>query len=335
LGREIALSRIAVAVIGAGRMGSVHGRHAAANPRLRLKHVVEHRSEAAETLAGPLGAQVSPLEAVLADPEVKGIIVASPTDQHLQHSLAALAAGKMVFCEKPVDLDLERVRESAGRLRGAPFLLGFNRRFDPHVRALKAALDEGRAGELETLHVVNHDPASPPASFVPTSGGLFRDFTIHDLDLVRWVLGEEPQMLFATASCLVDPEIGRLGDVDTARTVIRTPRGRLCVISNTRRSGYGYDQRVEAYGSKGRLAIDNLRLDTLETATRAGALRSPIQPDFPSRYTLSYQAEVDHFADMLTTGAKPIASYDDGLAALVLADACDRSHRSGQPVTFS
>ncbi|HYE43910.1 MAG TPA: inositol 2-dehydrogenase [Caulobacteraceae bacterium] len=321
-----------VALIGAGRMGALHGANAARDRRLRLKYVVDHRGESAAALAGSLGARPADLATILADPEIAGVVVASSTDMHLEHCLAATAAGKAVFCEKPIDLDLDKARAAAPRLGDAPLLLGFNRRFDPDVAALKRALDAGAVGALETLHIVNHDPAAPPPGFIPTSGGLFRDFTIHDLDLARWLLGEEPVELYATASCLVDPEIGRLGDVDTARTLLRTASGRLCVISNTRRSGYGYDQRVEAYGAAGRVAIDNRRGDTVETATEEGALRSSILPDFPSRYAASYAAEMDHFADMLADGARPRAGFADGVAALALADACDRSHRTGRPV---
>ena len=313
-------------------MGQVHGPNAARHPGLQLKYVVDPRPEAAQALASRFGAQVAGLEQALADPEIRGVLICSSTDQHLGHALAAVAAGKAIFCEKPIDLDLAKVREAQPKFAGASFLLGFNRRFDPHFQALKAKLDSGAIGQLESLHLINHDPAAPPPGFVPTSGGLFKDFTIHDLDLARWLLGEEPVSVYSTASCLVDPEIGRQGDVDTARTVLRTASGRLCVISNTRRSGYGYDQRIEAFGSAGMATAGNTAPDTLLTLTEAGVTGTPIHPGFATRYAHAYRAQIEHFAEVLHGRAQPQVGYADGVAALVLAEACDRSLRSGTAV---
>jgi len=326
------VERIDVALIGAGRMGQVHGGNAAAQPGMRLKYVVDPRADVAAERAAQWGAQPATLEQALADPAVGGVLVCSSTDQHLAHALAAVRAGKAVFCEKPIDLDLGKVRAAQPEFAGARFVLGFNRRFDPHFRALKARVDAGDIGRLESLQLVNHDPAAPPPGFIPTSGGLFKDFTIHDLDLARWLLGEEPCEVFAMASCLVDPEIGRLGDVDTARTVLKTPGGRLCVISNTRRSGYGYDQRIEAFGSAGMACAGNVHGDTTLALTGHGIAGAPIRPDFQTRYRDAYRAQLDHFADVLHGRAAPAVGYADGVAALVLAEACQQSVRSGAPV---
>lgn len=323
------MEQIEVALVGAGRMGQVHGPNAAAHPGLHLKYIIDARPGVAEAMAARCGAAVATLEQALADPAIAGLLVCSTTDQHLTHALAAVRAGKAVFCEKPVGLDLAEVREAEPLFDGARFLLGFNRRFDPHFRALHRRLADGEIGELETLHLVNHDPAPPPPGFIPGSGGLFRDFSIHDLDLARWLLGEDPCEVFAMASCLVDPEIGAQGDVDTARILLRTPRGRLCVISNTRRSGCGYDQRVEAYGSAGRLAAGNVALDTVVSLDATGSHGAPIQPDFQRRYPGAYRAQLDHFADVLHGRADPAVGYADGVAALALADACARSVEAG------
>jgi myo-inositol 2-dehydrogenase/D-chiro-inositol 1-dehydrogenase len=323
------VERIDVALIGAGRMGQVHGPNAARHPRLRLKSVVDPRPEAAEAMCRRFDARPATLEAVLADPSVAGVLVCSSTDQHLAHALAAVEAGKAVFCEKPIDLDLQKVRQAQSRFDGARFLLGFNRRFDPHFKALKHKLDAGTVGALESLHLINHDPAAPPPGFIPTSGGLFKDFTIHDLDMARWLLGEDPVSVYTAASCLVDPEIGRLGDVDTARTVLKTASGRLCVISNTRRSGYGYDQRIEAFGATGMLSAGNVQQDTLQTLTETLVAGAPIHPGFASRYQAGYRDQIHHFADVLCGQAEPLVGYADGVAALVLAEACEASLRSG------
>lgn len=328
------MSRIDVVLIGAGRMGQVHGPNAAHTPGLRLKYVVDPREELAREMATATGAAVAPLDQALADPDVGGVLVCSSTDQHLDQALKAVAAGKAVFCEKPVDLDPERARRAQPRFDGARFVLGFNRRYDPHLLALKRRLDEGAIGALESLHLVNHDPAAPPPGFIPTSGGLFKDFTIHDLDLARWLLGEEPVELFTTASCLVDPEIGRQGDVDTARTVLKTASGRLCVISNTRRSGCGYDQRVEAFGARGMLAAGNPLRDTVSTMTAEGALSAPLAGSFADRYAESYRAQMAHFAEVAHARVPSRTGFADGVAALVLAEACRASAEGGRVIRF-
>ncbi|MFI4975051.1 MAG: inositol 2-dehydrogenase [Caulobacterales bacterium] len=326
-----------VALLGAGRMGAIHGRNAAANPRLDLAWLIEPRSDAAASLAGELGCRATTFNAALEEPDLAGVLIASSTDTHLDFALACLRAGKAVFCEKPLDLELSRLRAAGPELgrTGAPLYVAFNRRFDPHFQALKAKLSSGAIGGLETLHLISHDPAPPPPSFIPTSGGLFRDFTIHDFDMARWLLEEEPAEVFAWAECLVDPAIAAAGDVDTARVILRCASGRLCVISNTRRSGYGYDQRAEAYGSAGMAMAGNPRVSTVETWSEAGALAAPIFGGFAARYAQSYRAELDHFADVLAGAAAPLTGYEASLEALVLAEAAGRSVRSGAPVRVS
>jgi myo-inositol 2-dehydrogenase / D-chiro-inositol 1-dehydrogenase len=212
-----------VAILGAGRIGRIHAANAVAQPGLHLKYIVDPVTVAAEGLAATAGAACASLDEVLADPAVSGVIIASSTDTHLDYSIRAIEAGKAVFCEKPIDLDLARARAAAAILGGGkPLFLGFNRRFDTHFGALAARLHAGEMGALETLHIISHDPAPPPVDYVKVSGGLFRDMAIHDFDMARWLLGEEPIEIFAAASCLVDPEIGAAGDVDTAKIVLRT-----------------------------------------------------------------------------------------------------------------
>ena len=321
-----------VALIGAGRMGQIHGPNAARHPELALRYVIDTDASLAGELAAQTGAQTATLADAIGDAAIEGVVIASSTDMHLEHSVACIKAGKAVLCEKPIDLDLDKARAAAPLFEDAPFVLGFNRRFDPHVMALKARIASGVIGVLETLTLINHDPAAPPPAFIPRSGGLFKDFTIHDLDLAHSLLGEPPSEIFATASCLVDPEIGGLGDVDTARVVLRTESGKLCVISNTRRSGYGYDQRIEAYGSRGMAATGNERLDAVEIWSEAGALAAPIRPDFLNRYAASYAREMDHFADVVTGRAKSAVGYADGLDALAWAEACAESARTNAVV---
>lgn len=320
-----------VALVGAGRIGRIHARNAALHPRLELAAVVDPAEAAADALAGEWAAAVRTLDQVMADPEIVGVIVAGSTDTHLDHSMQAIAAGKAVFCEKPIDQDLQRARSAAPVLDGSRLLLAFNRRFDPNFRALKAKLDGGGIGTIESLQITSNDPAPPPPSYVAVSGGLFKDMAIHDFDMARWLLGEEPVEVYATGSCLVDPEIGRLGDIDTARTVLKTGSGRLCVISNTRRSGYGYDQRIEAYASAGMVCADNVRESTVTMFNEAGSTSDRLQNFFLDRYADAYRAEMDHFADVLA-GAVPVVGYADAVAALALAEAAARSLKSGEVV---
>jgi myo-inositol 2-dehydrogenase/D-chiro-inositol 1-dehydrogenase len=326
-----------VALLGAGRMGQVHGRNAARHARLELVSVVDPDAGLAAALAAELGCAVGTVEAVLADPAIDAVLVSTSTSTHLDLVLAALAAGKAVFCEKPLDLDLARLRAHAADLErpARPLYVAFNKRFDPHYGALKQKIVAGEIGALETLNLISHDPAPPPPAFIPTSGGLFRDFSIHDFDMARWLLDEEPAELFAFASCLVDPAIAAAGDVDTARILLRCASGKLCMISNTRRSGYGYDQRAEAYGSKGAAFAGNPRVAELATWTEAGALAAPIHAGFQARHAPSYAAELDHFAAVLAGETAPVTGYAASLAALALAEAATRSVATGGPVKLA
>ena len=309
-----------VVLIGAGRIGRIHAGNAARHPRLELAGVVDPVDAAATALAREHRAPVMSLEAALADPAIAGVIIASSTDTHLDYSLRAVAAGKAVFCEKPIDLDLARATPAAPALADARLLLAFNRRFDPNFQALKAKLDSGVVGRLESLQITSNDPSPPPPAYVAVSGGLFKDMAIHDFDMARWLLGgEEIVSVYATGSCLVDPEIGRLGDVDTARCVLVTASGRLCVIANSRRSGFGYDQRIEAYCSGGMVRADNVVETSVQVWNEAGASADRFRNFFLDRYAEAYRREMDHFAEVLD-GATPSVGYRDGIEALALAE---------------
>jgi myo-inositol 2-dehydrogenase/D-chiro-inositol 1-dehydrogenase len=316
-----------IAVIGAGRIGKIHAGNAAAHPELTVEYVVDPVAGAAQQLAAAMGAQVATLDQILSDETVDGIIVASSTDTHLDFSMRAVSAGKAVFCEKPIDLDLVKALSGAKALGadGARFFLGFNRRFDPHFSELQQRMRSGEMGELETLHIISHDPAPPPIDYVKVSGGLFRDMAIHDFDMARWLLGEEPVEVYAAGACLVDPAIEAAGDIDTAKIILRTASGRLCVISNSRRSGYGYDQRIEAFCSKGLIRAGNVHESTLERWGEGGAQSAPLQNFFLDRYRNAYRAEMDHFAEIMRGERQPSVGFSDGIAALALAEAAAES----------
>ncbi|OAN67074.1 inositol 2-dehydrogenase [Sphingomonas sp. TDK1] len=321
----------AIALIGAGRIGRIHAANVAAHPGLRLKHIVDRDPTAASALAAIHGAISSPLEAVLTDPEVAGVIVASATPSHVHLTLAAADAGKAVLCEKPFGGVTAAARGAAVRLDrlGARVLIGFNRRFDSHFAGLHARLRAGEVGPLEALHLISHDPAPPPADYIAASGGLFLDMAIHDFDMARWLMGASPETVFATGSCLVDPAIGAAGDIDTARIVLRSADGRLCSISNSRRSGYGYDQRIEAYGAAGMLRVGNVAANGVERWDANGGHGATLQNFFLDRYADAYRAEIDQFAAVLD-GAAPAITPHDAVVALTLAEAAARSARSGR-----
>ncbi|CAN5277107.1 inositol 2-dehydrogenase [soil metagenome] len=320
-----------VTIIGAGRIGRIHAKNAALNSRIELAGVVDPMADSASSLAAEWGSKVLSLDEAMDDPSIAGVIIASSTDTHLDYSVRAAKAGKAIFCEKPIDQDLERAKSAAGDLSAARMLLAFNRRFDPNFQALKARLDSGVMGALESVQITSNDPSPPPPSYVAVSGGLFKDMAIHDFDMARWLLGEEVIEVYAAGSCLVDPEIGKLGDVDTARTVLRTASGKLCVISNSRRSGFGYDQRIEAYASKGMVKADNVLESTVQVWGEAGAAADRFQNFFLDRYAEAYRREMDHFADILDGGA-PSVGYADGVAALALAEAATESVKTGSVV---
>ena len=323
-----------IAVIGAGRIGRIHAANIAANPSAHLVGVADVDAAAAEALAKACGARAVTLEeAFTAD----AVLIASPTPTHAGYIERASYAGRAIFCEKPIDLAAERVRACLRVVQrsGVALMVGFNRRFDPHFLTLKRRLDAGEIGAVELLTIISRDPAPPPPAYVATSGGLFRDMMIHDLDMARFLLGEEPVEVHAAASCLVDAAIGAAGDVDTAVVTLRTASGKLCQISNSRRATYGYDQRIEVHGAKGLLRAGNVNASTVELANEGGFVSDPVLPFFLERYAAAYRAELDAFIAAVTHGAAPLPNGDDGLRALLLADAATESARTGATIRLT
>jgi myo-inositol 2-dehydrogenase / D-chiro-inositol 1-dehydrogenase len=320
-----------IAVIGAGRIGRIHAANIAAHPGARLAGIADTDADAAGGLAAALGCRALRLpDALRSD----AVLIASPTPTHAEYIEQAADGGRAVFCEKPIDLAADRVRAclAAVNQAGIVLMVGFNRRFDPHFVSLKQRLDAGEIGALELLTIISRDPAPPPLSYVASSGGLFRDMMIHDLDMARFLLGEEPVAVTAAASCLVDPAIGAAGDVDTAVVTLRTESGRLCQISNSRRATYGYDQRIEAHGAAGLLRAGNVVPTTVEIATEAGFRTDPVLPFFLERYAAAYRAELDAFV-RAALGERPARpNGEDGLRALLLADAAVEAARTGHTV---
>jgi myo-inositol 2-dehydrogenase / D-chiro-inositol 1-dehydrogenase len=324
------------ALFGAGRIGAIHAANLHAHPSAHLKYVVDVDAAAARRIAAAAGATRAEAAAALDDPAVDALLIASPTDTHAPLIEAGAAAGKAILCEKPVDLDVARARQCVATAARAGIVLaiGFNRRYDPSFRRIRRGIEDGEVGEVESVLIVSRDPAPPPAGYVERSGGLFRDMAIHDFDMARWLLGEEPIEATAHGSCLVDAAIGAAGDVDTAVATLRTASGRLAQVVNSRRAAWGYDQRVEVCGARGMLAAGNRRATSVERASAEGYRRDTALPFFLERYAEAYRLELDAFVRRLHGEEADLVSGEDGVRALEIADACDRSMRSRATVAL-
>ena len=323
-----------IGLFGAGRIGSIHGSNIAAHTRVALAAIADADAAAAKRLASATGAAVKTVDDILTDKNVDAVFICSPTDTHADLIERAVRAGKAVFCEKPVDLDSARIQACLDVVRGAhgKLMIGLNRRFDPSFATVRKRIDKGEIGKVELVTILSRDPSPPPPSYVARSGGLFRDMMIHDLDMARFLLGEEPVEVHAVGSCLVDPQIGAAGDVDTAAVLLKTASGRIAQISNSRRATYGYDQRIEVHGSGGLLSAGNRHATTVEHADANGYRHDPALPFFLERYAEAYRAELDAFVAAVLDGAALAPSGEDGLRAQLLADAATKAAQTGQPV---
>jgi myo-inositol 2-dehydrogenase/D-chiro-inositol 1-dehydrogenase len=322
------------AQFGAGRIGAIHAANLAAMSETQLLHVVDVNAEAARALALRHGAKVSSVDAALTDPLVDAVIIASSTDTHADLAIASARAGKAIFCEKPIDLSLKRVDACLAAVKKAkvPMFVGFNRRFDPSFAELHARLTRGDIGNVEQVVISSRDPGLPPIAYLKVSGGQFRDMTIHDFDMARWLLGEEPVELFAYGSCLVDPAVAKVGDTDSAMVILKTASGKLCHINNSRRASYGYDQRLEVHGSKGRLMAGNRTATTVEVADATAVSTDKPLYFFLERYADAYRAELRAFVDAVVNKTPLPVTAEDGRQAIVLAEAAVKSLRTGRPV---
>ncbi|MGH8177764.1 MAG: inositol 2-dehydrogenase [Steroidobacter sp.] len=320
-------------LIGAGRIGRIHAENIARSSRAALIAVADADAKAAAELAARWSCRTVSLDEALAASDVDAVLIASSTDTHADWIERCAAAGKPVFCEKPLDLDIARATACLRKAEQAriALYLGFNRRYDPSFARLKREIDAGAIGRIETLHITSRDPAAPPVDYIRRSGGLFRDMMIHDLDMARWLLGAEPVEVFARGSA-VDPAIGAAGDVDTAMVMLRTADGRLCQIANSRRCTFGYDQRIEVFGSNGMVRADNHTATSVTFAGKDGFTTEPALPFFLERYADAYRLELEDFITALANKPVQLATGEDGRRALMLADAAQRSLTSGAPV---
>lgn len=320
-------------LVGAGRIGKIHAENIVRSGRAQLAYVTDAVPAAAKELAARWNAGFATLENPPMD-QVDAVLIASSTDTHADWIEKSSAAGKAVFCEKPLDLDIKRAEGCLEfvRKRGTPLYMGFNRRYDPSFAKLRHESKSGAVGKIETVHIISRDPSPPPVEYVARSGGLFRDMMIHDLDMGRWLLGEEPVEVFARGSALVDKAIGAAGDVDTAMVMMRTASGTLCQIANSRRCAFGYDQRIEVFGSAGSASAANHTQTSVTLAGKGGFSTEPALPFFLERYAAAYRLELEDFLNALAGKPVELATGEDGRKALMLADAAQASMTSGQPV---
>ena len=322
------------AILGAGRIGQVHARAVASVPGAKLVAIAEPVAAAAEAARMAFGCEIRSIDACATAKDIDAVVICTPTDTHADLIEQFARAGKAVFCEKPVDLDVARVKQALATVarEKAALMVGFNRRFDPDFMAVKAAIEDGAIGTVEMVTIISRDPGAPPHDYITRSGGIFRDMTIHDFDMARWLLGEEVETVIASASVLTDPKIGALGDYDSVNVILRTASGRQAIITNSRRASYGYDQRIEVLGSKGMAAAKNTALANIVTADAAGFHEPPLLDFFMTRYTAAYANEIAAFVAAIADGAPTPTTGQDGLMALVLAEAALLSVAEGRAV---
>jgi myo-inositol 2-dehydrogenase/D-chiro-inositol 1-dehydrogenase len=330
---------IRFAVLGCGRIGRMHAEMLARRVAGTAVSVVfDVIDDAARAVGSDLGARAasSLSDAVTAD-DVDAVAICTSTDTHVDAMVAAAEAGKAIFCEKPISLDVAQVDRGLAAVAkaGVQLQIGFNRRFDPSHKAVADAVRHGAVGDVHLCNITSRDPGPPPIEYIEVSGGMFNDMTIHDFDMARFVTGSEVVEVFAKGAVRVDPAIGAVGDIDTAVVLLTHESGAITTIDNSRRAAYGYDQRVEAFGSEGKAASDNHHQFNSVLATDHGFLRPPLENFFLERYARSYLDQWAAFVEMVETNGPSPAAGADGRAPLVIGKAALLSMRENRPVTIA
>ena len=327
-----------VGIIGAGRIGKVHAKNISMFvPEMEIKTIVDpFMNEQTEAFAKSCGIPNTTKDAndILNDPEIEAVLICSSTDTHSKYIIEAAHAGKHIFCEKPIDYDLEKVHAAinAAKEAGVKLQIGFCRRFDHNHRAVYDMVRDGKVGKVNIIKISSRDPEPPPVSYVKVSGGIFYDMMIHDFDMVRYVTGSEAVEISAVGSCLVNPNLQEesgIPDVDTAVVTMKMANGCIAVINNSRQAVYGYDQRVEAFGSKGMASDANDLLNTTTVLTKDGAHSEKPLWFFLERYNQAFINQVISFVDAINND-KPVAvGAVDGLRPVLMAKAATESCRNG------
>ncbi len=324
-------------LLGAGRIGKTHATALIGIPGTRLAAVFDPVEAAADAIVKMSGARRASVADILADKSIDAVLICTPTDMHADQIEQAALAGKAIFCEKPIDLSAARVRECLKLVadHNTKLMIGFNRRFDTHFAQVRERIDAGEIGKVELVQITSRDPGPPPIDYIKRSGGLFRDMMIHDFDMARFLLNDEIVSVSATAAVLVDAEIGKAGDVDTAVATLQSKSGKIAVITNSRRATYGYDQRIEVHGEKGVLSAGNMHTNTVTMGNGAGYRSAPLLDFFMERYASAYRTELTSFVKAIESGGAISPNGADGLKALELADAAFESAKMGKTVKVS
>ncbi|NLO63708.1 MAG: inositol 2-dehydrogenase [Clostridiales bacterium] len=329
---------VKIGIIGAGRIGKVHTESITRYVKgAEVKAIADpFINEETRAWAKSLGiAEVyDDYKKILEDKEISIVLICSSTDTHSKISLEAIAAGKHIFCEKPIDHDVNKIKEVMDALKGSnvKYQVGFNRRFDHNFRAAREAVKAGKIGELNVLKITSRDPAPPPVSYIKVSGGIFLDMTIHDFDMVRFMSGAEVEEVYAVGGVLVDKAIGEAGDIDTAIITMKLSNGALAVIDNCRRASYGYDQRVEAFGSLGQVAIENDTDSTAVVSCAEGVIAEKPKHFFLERYMQAYADEITSFIDAVLKDKEVEVNVIDGLKPVLIGLAAKLSIAENRPV---
>ncbi len=330
-----------VGIIGAGRIGKVHTESICNYVKnAEVKAIADpFLSEETAAWAKKLGVEVvtKDYHEILADPEIGAVLICSSTDTHSPISIEAIHAGKHIFCEKPIDHDVAKINEVRKALEGTglKYQVGFNRRFDHNFEAVRNAVQAGKIGEPHIVKITSRDPEPPSAAYVAVSGGMFLDMTIHDFDMARFLVGSDVEEVYVQSAVLVDPAIGEAGDVDTAVITMKMTNGALAVIDNSRRAAYGYDQRAEAFGSKGMVAVENDSISNAKIATADGVTGEKPLFFFLERYMQAYAKEVTAFVDAVVNDTEVPVNQDDGLKAVLIGLAATKSAKEHRPVKIS
>lgn len=325
------------AIIGAGRIGQVHAQNLSQRVEgARVKRISDLYLDAAEKTARRYNIPLvdRDAEAIFSDPEIDGVLICSSTDTHADYIEAAAAAGKAIFCEKPIDLDLSVIDRALAAVEraGVKLQIGFNRRFDPNFRHLRESVRAGAIGTPHIVRITSRDPEPPPIAYVERSGGLFVDMTIHDFDMARYLIDDEVEEIYAVGSSRVDPAIGRAGDIDTAVVTLRYRGGAFGTIDNSRQAVYGYDQRAEVFGSEGVLACENETPHRVLQGGANGMISAQPLYFFLERYLASYAAEISAFVDAIRADTTPVVTGADGRIPVLMAQAANLSLREHRPV---
>ena len=334
------MKKLKIGVIGAGRIGKVHTETIAQNvPEAEVIAIADTNIAEAELLAKRFGIpQYSKsYKDILENSEVEAVLICSPTNTHAQYIVEAARAGKHIFCEKPIDLDLATIQNALNVVDecGVKLMLGFNRRFDPNFKKIKDMVVDGKIGEPHILKITSRDPAPPPAEYSAVSGGMFLDMTIHDFDMARFIVGSEVEEVYVSAGVMVDKKIGEAGDVDTAVITLKFENGAIGIIDNSRKAVYGYDQRAEIFGSKGMIKVDNNAPDNHEYYSANGVHASLPLNFFMDRYTEAYATEIKEFCEAVLKNEKISVGGKDGLLAVAIGLAAKKSCAEKRPVKVS